>query len=172
MLVDIKLRKKETFKRFYLKNRIRMLEKSHKQWLETKENAPWLNHYFKARQRCNDENDKYYYGKGIRFLLTLDEVKQLWFRDKAYELKKASIDRIENLKNYELSNCRFIEFGENSAKDKRFQILQYSLSGQLIKQWISIQEAGRSLKISPSNIVYTAKGKRKNAGGFIWKYIE
>ena len=38
----------------------------------------------------------------------------MWFRDKAYLMKKPSIDRINSKGDYELSNCRFLELSENS----------------------------------------------------------
>jgi len=88
-----------------------------KQYLLIKENRPWYINWLSMRQRCNDKNTKfykYYGGKGIKALLTLKGIKCLWFRDKAYFLKKPSLDRIDSSKNYTLKNCRFIEHSENS----------------------------------------------------------
>ena len=78
---------------------------------------PWLNNYQGAKKRCeNIKSKKYprYGGRGIKFLMTMEDFKTLWFRDKAHLLKKPSIDRKNNDGNYELSNCRFIELSENS----------------------------------------------------------
>ena len=68
------------------------------------------------KKRCNNKNRKdykYYGGKGIKCLITKEELKKLWFRDKAYLMKKPSIDRKDSNGNYEYSNCRFIEMTEN-----------------------------------------------------------
>jgi rubrerythrin len=50
------------------------------------------------------------------------------------------------------------------------KIYQYSLDGVFIGEWNSLSAASRELKINDSNISMCAKGKRKSAGGFIWKY--
>jgi len=68
------------------------------------------------RSRCTDkkhENYKWYGGRGIKCFLTVKDLERLWKRDKAYKMKKPSIDRINNDGNYELSNCRFIEMIDN-----------------------------------------------------------
>jgi len=49
-------------------------------------------------------------------------------------------------------------------------ISQYSLTGQLIREWPSLSEAGRQLGISTGSISCVATGKLKTSGGFIWKY--
>ena len=83
---------------------------------------PWLNSYTGAEQRCNNKNHhayKNYGGHGIKFLLTKDETKTLWVRDRANLMKWPSIDRVDNDRHYEFKNCRFIEMGENSARRYR-----------------------------------------------------
>ena len=49
------------------------------------------------------------------------------------------------------------------------KVYQFSKDGAFIKEWRCISEAGRSLSISHSNISMCVKGKRKHAGGYIWK---
>ncbi len=81
------------------------------------ENNPWVRNMSSLRSRCNDKKHvhyKYYGGKGVKCLISLNEVKYMWFRDKAYEMKVPSVDRIYSNGNYILNNCRFIERAENS----------------------------------------------------------
>ena len=152
-----------------------------KQWcLENKEkikkyrkDRPWLTSYNSAKERCNNEKNasyKYYGAKGIKLLMTAADFKKLWFQDKAYNLERPSIDRKKVKGNYEYSNCKFIEFLENSAKDKRRAVLQCDLNGNFIKEWESQIEANSCLKICNSSISACCNGKRKTAGGFIWRY--
>lgn len=49
-------------------------------------------------------------------------------------------------------------------------IYQYSLGGNLIKQWESVKQAGETLSINRPSISNCLKGRYKSAGGFIWKY--
>lgn len=73
--------------------------------------------------------------------------------------------------------------GKNMGGDKRIPIVQYSLSGEFIKEWKSAKEASIGLKIKMASdiskvcranagISTTKRNKRKSAGGFIWKYKE
>lgn len=55
----------------------------------------------------------YYGGKGIKCLLSFEDVMNLWNRDKANLLSRPTIDRIDPNGNYKLENCRFIENSEN-----------------------------------------------------------
>jgi hypothetical protein len=80
---------------------------------------PWKYLLFQIIQRCENPNNplyKYYGGRGIECLITEEELKYLWFRDRAWELTKPSIDRIDNDGNYCLENCQFIEIGDNVRK--------------------------------------------------------
>ena len=61
--------------------------------------------------------------------------------------------------------------GKQSKKGiNSIAVLQYSKDGTFIKEFPSIKAAEEDLNIEHSNISACAKGKRKTAGGFIWKY--
>lgn len=65
--------------------------KTNKYMRERNRLYPWLDRLAQAKQRCNNNKNKYYKnygGRGIKFYLTKEEIKELWFRDKAYLLKK------------------------------------------------------------------------------------
>lgn len=49
-------------------------------------------------------------------------------------------------------------------------VLQYSKDGILLKEWICMREAQRGTGIQSIDSV--CNGKRKTAGGYIWKYKE
>lgn len=77
---------------------------------------PWYVNWRCARRRCTDSNHKkykWYGGKGIQFRLTQEECAALWERDKAAIMDRPELDRIDTNKDYELSNCRFIEKIDN-----------------------------------------------------------
>jgi len=52
----------------------------------------------------------------IKNYLTTADCKFLWFRDKAYELKRPSLDRIDPMGDYTIKNCRYIELSENCRR--------------------------------------------------------
>ena len=62
-------------------------------------------------------------------------------------------------------------FGTRTERTSR-KILQYSKSGEFIREWQSAAEVERVLGIDNSNITKCCKGKRKYAGSFIWRYKE
>jgi hypothetical protein len=102
------------------KNTYAKYKKYYKEYRAWKKRVrPWMSSYRNAKSRC--ENKSYvsynrYGGRGIKFMLTEEEIKKLWFRDKAYLLKRPSIDRIDNDGNYKYNNCRFIEKYDNRKK--------------------------------------------------------
>jgi hypothetical protein len=145
-----------------------------KKQIEYYKKYPWKRTFQDIKTRCT--NTKYkqfkdYGGRGIKNKFkNSDEIKFLWLRDKAYLMKKPSIDRKDNDGNYELSNCRFIEMGINSNKNKIMTILQFSLNNNFIKEWPYASMAAKELNIDRRSIAHCAEGKYKTAGGFIWKY--
>ena len=123
---------KKYHKKYYQKNKQKIKERNKKYRNEHKEqykkikknwikNHLWYISFDGAKQRCTNPNHnkyKYYGGRGIKFLMTMKDFKYLWFRDKAYNMKKPSIDRKNNNGHYELNNCRFIEHSENLKRSK------------------------------------------------------
>ena len=80
--------------------------------------------YWNIVSRCNYKSHSrycYYGARGIKCLITKEELKQLWFRDEAYNLNKPSIDRKNPDGNYTLKNCRYIEMSRNIGR-KRYRI--------------------------------------------------
>ena len=58
--------------------------------------------------------------------------------------------------------------GEGHSK----KVLQFTKSGEFIKEWPSSIEASRQLGIVQPSICNCCNGKYKSAGGYIWKYAE
>lgn len=154
----------------YNKNNIQKNKKRIKKYYN---NNPWKRVYINIKSRCNNQNTteyKDYGGRGIKCLITEEEIKKLWFECCAWRLEKPSIDRKDNNGHYKYGNCQFIELEENIGKDKRISVSQFDLEGNFIKKWKSQSEAARSLKIDTRNISACARNKSKTAYGFIWRY--
>lgn len=57
----------------------------------------------------------------------------------------------------------------NSPKRSK-KILQFTKSGEFLREWPSMNEAERELGIASSSICDCCNDNRKSAGGFIWEY--
>ena len=66
--------------------------------------------------------------------------------------------------------CSAKRRGKLRSITARKPILQYSLSGEFIKEWPSALEACAALNCSATNIRECANGKRNTANGFKWRY--
>lgn len=49
-------------------------------------------------------------------------------------------------------------------------VLQYTKTGEFIREFPSMQEVERKLGISNSKVCCVCKGKRNSAGGYVWRY--
>lgn len=146
-------------------------------YFNRKTNTPWKYSLDRIKQRCNNKNNpdyNLYGGRGIKCLITEEELKFLWFRDNAYQLKIPSIDRKNSNGNYTFENCQYIEQRENISKanteNKSIKIVQYGLNNNFIKEWNSAIEVERELKILATNISNNLNNRSKTAGGFKWRY--
>jgi len=140
---------------------------------EYRKKYPWKVVFNHIKQRCNNPNDKRYKdwgGRGIKCLITAEELKELWFRDKAWLLQKPSIDRKNNNGDYIFENCKFIEMSINTIKDRYKPINQYDLEGNFIRSWKGAVEIENLLGFANQNISKVCLGKRKTANRFIWRY--
>ena len=87
--------------------------------------------------------------------------------------------RDENKKNNCVENLEWcdrvynVNYGTRNERISR-KILQYSKSGEFIREWQSAAEVERELNISHSNIAACCRGNPKHttAGGFVWRYKE
>lgn len=52
------------------------------------------------------------------------------------------------------------------------KVLQYDLNGNFIKEWKSLSEASRELKLNRGNIGTCCRLHKGTAGGYIWKFKE
>ena len=51
-------------------------------------------------------------------------------------------------------------------------VRQYTNEGVFVAEYVSLKEAEQKTKVHSQHISNCCKGKRKSAGGFIWKYAE
>lgn len=92
--------------------------------------------------------------------------------------KKNSIEHLENTRKSRLGK----KIKQNDKKDLRKQgiqrykesvakpILQFSLEGELLKEWKSAVICAKEMNFHYQNIDKCCKGMRNKAHGFLWKY--
>ena len=137
------------------------------------------------KDRCQNPNNpeyKYYGGKGVYVINTWSDSFQVfydWAMANGYEDTKV-IDKdilCEKLgylqKRYEPETCMWITATENTLqanKNRMKEVYQYDLKGNFITKYASQSEASRQTGLSQGNIGQVLMGKRKQSGGYKWKY--
>lgn len=71
---------------------------------------------------------------------------------------------------YNQNQARKLGLLEKRDKKLRKPVIQYDKTGKIIKKHISLIEAQKATGIKNGNISLVCNGKRKTAGGYIWKY--
>ena len=85
--------------------------------------------------------------------------------DEHTRLHKQGVPR-PDLKGVPKSEATKRAIGEANSK----KILQYTKSGEFVKEWASMTAIWQELGIRQSNICACCKGKLKSAGGYVWRY--
>lgn len=81
----------------------------------------------------------------------------------------------ENKLDNNISNLEWCTYSYNNNYGKMKdlcskRVLQYDKQGNFIKEWNSIHEIERNLKIYHGSICKCCKNKLKTTGGYVWKY--
>ena len=92
---------------------------------------------------------------------------------KSEEHKKALSDALKGVKPWNkgvpmgpMSEATTKAIGEANSK----KILQFTKSGEFVREWASMTAIWQELGIAQSNISACCQGKLKSAGGYVWKY--
>ena len=101
--------------------------------------------------------------------LTRSEHRRLHLKGvpKSEATKKALSDALKGIPKPYLKD---IPKSEATRAKLSKKILQFTKSGKFIKEWPSLSEASRHLKINCGNICRCCNGIRKSACGYVWKY--
>lgn len=100
------------------------------------------------KTRCYNKNDKSYKDYGARGIAMCDEWKNNYASFKEWAIKNGyddtakknvcTIDRIDNSKNYEPSNCRFANMKTQSNNRRSNHFLTLNGESHTIKEWSEI----------------------------------
>jgi len=118
-------------------NKKRISDNEKKRYRIISKKEPWRITWKGMIARCNSTSPNaypYYRSKGIIRMMSSEDTKFVWFRDKAYLLKRPTLHRIDSDGNYAINNCKFIELGEN-ARLATQQRLRNRLRKQSAEFW-------------------------------------
>lgn len=76
----------------------------------------------------------------------------------------------ENKMNNNVNNLEWLSRGDNARYSRDKPVVQLSKNGNVVATFPSIIEAGRQTGIANSHICKCCHGKRRSAGGYIWRY--
>lgn len=106
-----------------------------------------------------------------------------WVSSGHNSILKPSVDRIDNHVPYTEENIRVVTWDENQLKahadmkegrvgTRCRSVVQTTLDGKQVGEYISMAEASRETGVQRSNISHTIAGRLPHAGGYKWKHKE
>lgn len=69
-----------------------------------------------------------------------------------------------------LKQLGILDICKSNFISSRNEILQYTLSGDFVKEWKNSSEIEKELGIKKQNVNSCANGERKSSNGYIWRY--
>ena len=69
-----------------------------------------------------------------------------------------------------LWSYNYVEPFMPETDNRKKEVLQYNLNGNLLARYVSASEASRKTGVSKTCITRCCRGERESSGGFIWKY--
>jgi hypothetical protein len=95
-----------------------------------------------------------------------------------------SADRKKDSIGYTMDNIQLMTWAENNAKgnvdmrsgklthgvNPQKTVIQYTMSGEFVANFVSVSEASRQTGIHHSRISACCRGERNETAGFVWKY--
>lgn len=92
------------------------------------------------KSRCYCKNAKYYKDYGAKGIVVCDEWKNDYSKFKEWALShgysdELTIDRIDNAKNYEPSNCRWATMKEQENNSSHNVVIEYNGEKMTLHQW-------------------------------------
>ncbi len=165
------------------KEKYRLIREQNKEEIKRKrdefhEKYPWRRNLASAKQRCTNPKKRgwnRYGGKGIKFQLSDEDGKYLYYRDKAYLMDIPTLDRKDSNDNYTLENCQFLEKTTHDLKTQRensfqcIKITQLDESNKVMKRWSSKSQITR-LQGYSWNGLEKALNENTLYKRFYWKY--
>lgn len=93
-----------------------------------------------------------------------------WFEDE--QINHRDEDKTNNhVNNLEWCSAKYnVNYGVRTKKCSK-PVLQFTKTGEFVKEWFSATEAGRN-GFNQGNIVCCCKGKLNSHKGYIWRYKE
>lgn len=144
-----------------------MAQKSEERWSDPlfREKVRNALNTTERKSKISASAKKMWSDEAIREKIT-QSLKESWQGEKAKKRRKNVSERIKQI--WQDEEFRNSHVGANSAAAK--SINQYDLDGNFIRTYDCISEAGQAIGKNIGHIVACAKGKRKTAYGYIWKY--
>lgn len=116
---------KEKTRKWYYENRELIIKRVAKCKKEQYKKYPWVRTYDNIIRRTKYKKE--YRRYGISNHLSIEDVKFLFFRDKADKMEWPSIDRIDGYGDYTIQNCRFMEYYDNLRRPRAWRRKEVSM---------------------------------------------